>query len=75
MGRSTFRIDFDPQKTGRFFCSVLVGYVYTKLGILEPNTDWSILRPSDFAIEDENQHINYINGFTLDDKQIEMIIN
>ena len=68
-----FRIDFDPQKTGRFFCSALVGYVYTKLGILEPNTDWSILRPSDFAIEDENQHINYINGFTLDDKQIEMM--
>ena len=70
-----FRIDFDPQKTGRFFCSALVGYVYTKLGILEPNTDWSILRPSDFAIEDENQHINYINGFTLDDKQIEMMAN
>jgi hypothetical protein len=68
-----FRIDPEPQKTGRFFCSALVGYVYTKLGILEPNTDWSILRPSDFSIEDENQHIDYINGFTLDDKQIELM--
>jgi len=68
-----FRLDTEPQKTGRFFCSALVGYVYTKLGILKPTTDWSILRPSDFSIEDENKHIDYQHGFSLDDKQIEMM--
>ena len=68
-----FRVDFSPQKTGRFFCSALVGCVYTKLGILDPNTDWSILRPSDFSIEDENQHLDYKNGFILDNKHIELM--
>jgi len=41
--------DPDPQKTDRFWCSALVGYVYTKLGLLPPETDWSIMRPCDFS--------------------------
>jgi len=49
-----FRYDSVPQKTDRFWCSALVGYIYTKIGILDPNTDWSILRPSDFSLVGEN---------------------
>ena len=49
-----FRRDSDPQKTDRFWCSALVGYIYTKIGILDANTDWSILRPSDFSLVGEN---------------------
>ena len=41
--------DPNPQKTNRFWCSALIGYIYTKLGILNENTDWSILRPCDFS--------------------------
>lgn len=67
------RIDFDPQKESRFFCSALVGFLYTKLGILDSNTDWSILRPSDFSLEDKNQHLIYNEGFTLDNKQTEYL--
>jgi hypothetical protein len=70
-----FRIDFDPQKEGRFFCSALVGFLYTKLGILYSNTDWSILRPSDFSLEDNNQHLIYNEGFKLDNKQTEYLSN
>lgn len=41
--------DPNPQKTNRFWCSALIGYIYTKLGILNEDTDWSILRPCDFS--------------------------
>jgi len=43
------RKDKHPQKTSRFWCSSLVGYIYTQCNILIKTTDWSILRPSDFT--------------------------
>lgn len=49
-----FRKDDHPQKTDRFWCAALVGYIYTKCGILKKNTDWSVLRPSDFSIQSKN---------------------
>ena len=58
-----FRKDSEPQKTDRFWCSALVGYIYTKCGILKVDTDWSILRPSDFSLSGE--HINLNKGFSL----------
>ena len=51
-------IDISPQKTNRFWCSALIGYIYTKLGILKHNTDWSILTPNDFSLSGENLTIN-----------------
>ena len=41
--------DPDPQKISRFWCSALIGYIYTQLEILDTDTDWSILRPCDFS--------------------------
>ena len=52
-----------PQKTDRFWCSALVGFIYTKLGLLPENTDWSIMRPSDFS---EKSNIKLLNGSYLD---------
>jgi len=46
--------DKEPQKTSRFWCSALAGYIYTMAGILKSDTDWSILRPSDFSLSGEN---------------------
>lgn len=43
----------------RFWCSALIGYIYTKCGILEPFTNWSFLRPADFAIE--SQTLNFVD--------------
>lgn len=45
--------DLKPQKTTRFFCSALVGYIYTKLGLFDENLDWSILYPSYFSSENK----------------------
>ncbi len=44
-----------PQKTNRFWCSALVACIYTKCGILDKNTDWSIVTPNDFDIAVTNQ--------------------
>lgn len=57
------RVDSHPKKTDRFWCSALVGYIYTMLGILKEDTDWSILRPSDFSLDGER--LNFINDFKL----------
>ena len=57
----------NPQRTDRFWCSALVGYIYTKCGILREDTDWTILRPCDFALSSEN--LNYINNNYLDNTE------
>ena len=57
------RKDSEPQKTNRFWCSALVGYIYTKLGILPPTTDWSKMWPSDFS--QENYRLTMINEYSL----------
>jgi hypothetical protein len=46
---ATLRLDISPQKTDRFWCSAFVGYIFTQLGWLAENTDWSILRPCDLS--------------------------
>ncbi len=50
--------DHDPQKTGRFWCSALVGYIYTQCGVLKKDTDWSIMRPNDLSLDGENLNLN-----------------
>ncbi len=65
------RKDSVPQKTDRFWCSALVGYIYTKCGILNENTDWSILRPSDFSLSGEN--LNYNEGYYLENKETRIL--
>ena len=50
--------DKHPQKTDRFFCSALVGYIFTKLGCLNDNTDWSIMRPCDFDVKSKYNFTN-----------------
>jgi hypothetical protein len=60
------RYDFTPQKTDRFWCSALIGYIYTKLNIIYPTTDWSILRPSDFSYDKEN--LVFLNGSLLEEE-------
>ena len=53
-----FHRDAKPQKTDRFWCSALGGYIYTICGILDSDTDWSILRPSDFSLDGQNLRLS-----------------
>ena len=65
-----FFYDNKPQKENRFWCSALVGYIYTKLNILNPLTDWSILRPSDFS--SDKQNLDLLSTSYLE-KQIQLL--
>ena len=65
------RKDNTPQKTDRFWCSALVGYIYTRCNLLSQNTDWSILRPSDFS-DNCDSILHWMNPCFLD-KEIRII--
>ena len=65
-----FRKDKKPQKTNRFWCSALVGYIYVKCGIIDPNTDWSIMRPNDFSLDGDN--LKYINKCFLSNTETQI---
>ena len=54
--------DDKPQKIDRFWCSAFIGYIYTICGLLPGNTDWSIMRPSDFS---DKSTITFINNSYL----------
>jgi hypothetical protein len=43
-----FQNKHSSKKTNRFFCSAFVAFIYTKCGIIDENTNWSIVRPCDF---------------------------
>ena len=55
--------DKKPQKTNRFVCSSLVGYIYSKLGLLPSTIDWSILSPAFFS--SDNKSFPLVAGFSL----------
>ena len=63
------RSDYRPQKVDRFWCSAFVGYIYTKAKILKDTTDWSILRPSDFSVEDKDVNLEYNCNVILEKRQ------
>ena len=65
-----FQKDFSPQKTDRFWCSALVGYIYTKAGVLKESTDWSILRPCDLSLDGEN--VNFNKGVSLSNTETKL---
>jgi len=54
--------DPDPQKVNRFWCSAFVGCFLTKIGVLNKKTDWSILKPCEFAMNNLQFNIGYSMG-------------
>ena len=59
--------DNNPQKTSRFWCSALIGYIYTKLTLLKSDLDWSILTPSFFS--NENKSFSMLHGAMLEKEE------
>lgn len=49
--------------TDRFWCSALVGYIMRELGILNSNTNFTSLSPSDFSIESNTLKFAPFCGF------------
>ena len=63
--------DPNPQKTSRFWCSALVGYIYTKCGVLDPNTDWSILAPNDLSLSGET--VKFTENCKLSNTEVKLL--
>ena len=40
------------QKTSSFWCSALLCYLYSRLGLLEEEMDWSLIAPREFSAEE-----------------------
>lgn len=41
----------DMHRTSKFFCSAMVTYIYYRLGFVDDNTPWTIIRPKDLGTE------------------------
>ena len=62
--------DPNPQKINRFWCSALVGFIYTKVGLFPSSLDWSILSPSFFSQENNQLQSTLIGAQLLDEELI-----
>ena len=55
--------DHSERTINRFWCSALIGYIYSQCGIVDSFTNWSFLRPSDFSVTSEN--LNFLDKMSL----------
>ena len=62
--------DPDPQKISRFWCSALAAFIYTKVGLLDEKTDWSIIRPSFFSSENPELNHSILIGAELSNEEL-----
>ena len=44
-----------------FWCSALVSFMETQLGLLPENTDWTIMSPKDLGTENKNTNLKFQN--------------
>jgi hypothetical protein len=65
-----FKNDPHPQKISRFWCSALVAFIYTKVGLFDSRLDWSIIRPSFFSSENPDLNDKYLVGAYLTDETL-----
>lgn len=52
------------RRLDRFFCSALTAYIYTQLGLLPSDTNWSLMNPKDFG----KGFMRELNGGYLEDE-------
>ena len=51
-------IGYNPRKLDKMYCSSLVAYVYTELGLLDKDTRWTDIFPYYFSSENPNLRLN-----------------
>lgn len=68
--RALLQKNLSPQRINCFWCSALVGYIYTQLGIIDKDSDWSIMTPDNFSLTGDKLH--YINNYKLLPEEIKV---
>ncbi len=56
------------QDTRALWCSEFVGYFYSKIGVLDRDTPWSLLAPAHFSAKEED--LDFANGCSLGPERI-----
>jgi hypothetical protein len=56
-----------PRTTDEFFCSAFVSYALTQAGVLNKNTDWTIISPAELS-SDNDMNIPWIQKYSTDTK-------
>tara|TARA_B100000927_G_scaffold277283_1_gene258765 strand:- start:999 stop:1706 length:708 start_codon:yes stop_codon:yes gene_type:complete len=51
----------NPQRTKTFWCSALVAFIYTQLGLLSPETKWTMVTPKMFGTERQRSPMRFLN--------------
>ena len=51
-----------PRTTSTFFCSAFVSYCLCQAGVLDPDTDWTIVSPADLSALSQRLHWNLKYG-------------
>ena len=55
------------RTTDEFFCSAFVSYALTQAGVLNENTDWTIISPAELS-SDNDMNIPWIQKYSTDTK-------
>ena len=63
-----FRWRWFKRTTQRFYCSAFVSYILTQLGILPPNTDWTIVSPALLSSEKPNSIVRWEYEYGEDER-------
>ena len=61
----------NTQRKKTFWCSALVAYIYTQLGLLDANTPWTLVSPKMLGTESGIDEMDFINC-TLD-KEVQIL--
>lgn len=56
-----------PRTTKEFFCSAFVSYALTQAGILQEDTDWTIISPAELS-SDNDMNIPWVKSYGPDTK-------
>lgn len=55
-----------PRTTKQFFCSAFASYVLTEVGILAPDTDWTVVSPA--MLSHHGKRLNWLEAYGPDEK-------
>jgi len=60
----------NTRKKNTFFCSTLAVYIYTEVGLLESDTEWTTVSPEMLGTEHEKDEIKFTNCSIHDEVRI-----
>ena len=69
--KAKFKLHFgNTRRKDTFYCSAMVAFVYTRLGLLESNTEWTLVSPEMLGTEHKIDEVKFINCTIYDEVQI-----